>query len=92
MDKELIFITVIGRDRKGIVARISNLLYKNNINIEDIVQKIIQDHFVMAMLVDIKDARCSVEKLSRDLVKLGKEMDLIIQVQHENIFKMMQRI
>ncbi|MCM8816355.1 MAG: ACT domain-containing protein [Candidatus Omnitrophica bacterium] len=92
MEKELIFITVIGRDRKGIVASISNLLYRRNLNIEDIVQKIIKDYFVMAMLVDIKDSKCSFEKLSKDLVELGKRMNLIIQVQHENIFKMMHRI
>ncbi len=43
MEKELIFITVIGRDRKGIVARISTLLYRRNVNIEDIMQKILKD-------------------------------------------------
>ncbi|MCM8822128.1 MAG: ACT domain-containing protein, partial [Candidatus Omnitrophica bacterium] len=60
--------------------------------IEDIVQKIIQEHFVMAMMVDIKDAKCSLEKLSRELTELGKKLNLIIQVHHENIFKMMHRI
>lgn len=92
MEKELIFITVIGKDRKGIVARIATFLYKRNVNIEDIMQKIVKDHFVMAMLVDIKDSKYSFEKLSEGLVKLGKEMSLTIQVQHENIFKMMHRI
>lgn len=92
MEKNLLFITVIGKDRKGIVARISNLLFKKNINIEDISQKIIRKYFVMAMLVDIKEANCSIEKISKDLQTLGKDMGLIIQVQHENIFKMMHRI
>jgi len=53
MEKELLFITVIGQDRKGIVAKISNYLYENEINIEDISQKIIGTYFVMMMLVDI---------------------------------------
>lgn len=92
MKKELIFITVIGKDRKGIVAKISNFLYQQNINIEDISQKIIRKHFIMAMLVDIKDAKSSLEKISKELEKIGKELGLIIQVQHENIFKMMHRI
>ncbi|HON06161.1 MAG: hypothetical protein BWX89_01479 [candidate division TA06 bacterium ADurb.Bin131] len=92
MQKELLFITVIGKDRKGIVAGISNLLFKKNINIEDISQKIIRKHFVMVMLVDIKEANSSMEKISRDLQTLGKEMGLIVQVQHENIFNMMHRI
>jgi len=92
MQKELLFITVIGKDRKGIVARISNLLFKKNINIEDISQKIIRKHFVMVMLVDIKEANSSMEKISKDIQQLGKEMGLIVQVQHENIFNMMHRI
>ncbi|HOJ30847.1 MAG TPA: ACT domain-containing protein [bacterium] len=92
MKKELVFITVIGKDKKGIVARISMTLFKRNINIEDITQKIIEDHFIMAMLVDIKQANCSVETIVKDLEKIGKQMGLIIQVQHENIFKMMHRI
>lgn len=92
MDKELIFITVIGKDRKGIVAKISTFLYRRNVNIEDIMQKIVKEYFVMAMLVDIKDANCSLESLCKDIVTLGKKMGLIIQVQHENIFKMMHRI
>lgn len=46
----------------------------------------------MVMLVDIKEANSSMEKISRDLQALGKEMGLIVQVQHENIFNMMHRI
>jgi ACT domain-containing protein len=56
MDKELVFITVIGEDKKGIVARISGLLYECNANIEDISQGIMQGYFVMTMLADLKDA------------------------------------
>ncbi|HOK79773.1 MAG TPA: ACT domain-containing protein [bacterium] len=92
MKKELVFITVIGKDKKGIVARISTALFKKNINIEDITQKIIKDNFIMAMLVDIKDANCPMEMIVKDLEKIGRQMGLIIQVQHENIFKMMHRI
>lgn len=92
MKKELSFITVIGKDKLGIVAKISNLLYKNNINIEDISQKIMEGLFVMTMLVDVSGCRCSVQKLNSDLEKIGKEMGLKIQLQHENIFKMMHRV
>ena len=49
VDKELLFITVIGQDKKGIVARISGLLYECNINIEDISQGVMQGYFVMTM-------------------------------------------
>ena len=92
MNKELAFITVIGKDQKGIVARISGLLFKNNINIEDISQKVMEGFFVMAMLVEISDCRKPQAKISAELDKLGKLMGLKIQIQHENIFKKMHRV
>ena len=92
MKKELSFITVIGKDTKGIVAKISSLLYKNNINIEDINQKIMEGLFVMTMLVDISGYKYPIHRLSSGLEKIGKEMGIRIQIQHENIFKMMHRV
>lgn len=90
--KDLLFITVIGHDQKGIVARISHILYRHGINIEDISQKIMDSYFVMIMLVDITEATCSLEKLNRSLQQIAATMHLTIQVQHEEIFKMMHRI
>ena len=57
MERELLFITVIGEDKKGIVAKISMLLYECGINIEDINQRIMDRYFVMTMLVDMKDSK-----------------------------------
>jgi ACT domain-containing protein len=91
-EKELLFITVIGQDKKGIVARISGLLYERNINIEDISQGVMQGYFVMTMLVDMREATADLENISRALQQLGDEMGLRIQLQHQNIFKAMHRI
>ncbi|MFC1839762.1 ACT domain-containing protein [Thermodesulfobacteriota bacterium] len=92
MEKELLFITVVGEDKKGIVAKISNLLYECDINIEDINQKIMGSYFVMTMLVDMKESKYSLEKVREELEKIGEELRLKVQIQHENIFKMMHRI
>jgi len=93
MEKELLFITVIGEDKKGIVAKISNFLYKKDINIEDINQRIMGDgYFVMTMLVDIQNSTIGMEKITRELEKIGKSLELSVQLQHENIFKMMHRV
>ncbi len=93
MKKELLFITVIGDDRKGIVAKISNFLFKQDINIEDISQRIMGDgYFVMTMLVDIRNAKIPMDKIVLELEKIGKSLEVRIQLQHENIFKMMHRI
>ena len=92
MRKELSFITVIGLDKKGIVAKISNILYLNDINIEDISQKVMEGYFVMTMLVDMKDSKRSIDEMRAELEKLGRSMKLKIQIQHEDLFNTMHRI
>jgi ACT domain-containing protein len=93
MDKELVFITVIGKDRKGIVATISGFLYKNDINIVDISQRVMTDgYFVMTTMVDVKDAGIPMEEMAKQLDVIGDELGMKIQVQHENLFKMMHRV
>ncbi len=92
MDKELLFITVIGEDKKGIVARVAGLMYESNINIEDISQGVMQGYFVMTMLVDMREANRDLESLSQALQGLGDEMSLRIQIQHQAIFQAMHRI
>jgi ACT domain-containing protein len=89
---ELLFITVIGEDKKGIVARISTLLYECDINIEDINQKIMGNYFVMIMLVNMKGSDHTLEKVRGELEQIGNDLQLKIQIQHENIFKMMHRV
>ena len=91
-NKELTFITVIGQDKKGIVAKISNLLYKDNVNIEDINQKIMEGYFVMTMLVDVSSYKKNLQNLINELEIIAKGLNLKIHVQHENIFKMMHRV
>lgn len=92
MEKELLFITVIGQDRKGIVAKISDYLFKNEINIEDISQKIIGNYFVMMMLVDISESSRPINEVRSSLEEIGTDLGMQIQIQHENIFKMMHRV
>ena len=76
----------------GIIARISTIMAKANVNIIDVSQRIMEAYFVMTMACDITDATWDMEKLQKQLAKLGKDMDLNITFQHENIFKMMHRV
>ena len=90
--KEISFLTVMGRDQHGIVARISGLLFEHQINIEDISQKVMRGNFVMIMMVDFKDSPSDLDLVKAALEKVGKDMGLIVQIQHEALFKTMHRI
>ena len=83
-------ITVVGKDRVGIIASVSKLFCDNNINILDISQTIMQEMFTMMMLVELKTS--SVTKINEELEKLAEEMNLSIHLQNEELFKSMHRI
>ncbi len=85
-------ITVVGKDRTGIIARVSTYLAEKSINILDISQTIMQDIFTMIMLVDTKDSDIVAKTLSADLKETGKDLGVEINVQHEGLFTSMHRI
>ena len=85
-------ITVVGRDKVGIIAKVSTLLYENNINILDLSQTIMQGNFTMVMLVDVSGSSRSFKEISEALSELGKEIELTIRIQREEIFDAMHTI
>ncbi len=85
-------ITVLGCDRVGIIAGITASLAKNNINILDISQTIMQDIFTMIMLTDISDSRKTLSEVEDEMEALAKEIGVSITVQHADIFHSMHRI
>jgi ACT domain-containing protein len=85
-------ITVLGRDRVGIIARISGILADRQVNILDISQTIMQDMFTMMMLVDISASSISFRELSDGLEAAGGELGLSVRIQHEDIFNSMHRV
>ena len=89
---QICIVTVTGVDRVGIIARLATAMAKANINIIDVNQKIMEDYFVMTMAVDIAKATIGMDKIKKQLDKIGKEMSLNITIQDENIFKTMHRV
>jgi ACT domain-containing protein len=85
-------VTVIGKDRVGIIAGVSTILADCNINILDITQTTMQDIFTMIMLVDISQMAINFTDLSEKLAKKGEELSLSLRIQHEDIFNSMHRI
>lgn len=85
-------ITVIGKDKSGIIAKVSGLLAEKNVNIEDISQTIVQGNFTMLMLCDMDGATAGLKELGEKLAALGGEIGVSIRVQHEDIFNAMHKI
>ena len=85
-------VTVIGKDKPGIIAKVSTALAENKVNIEDISQTLMQDNFTMLMLCDLENSILSLNELKTSLVELGKTIGVSIHVQHEDIFNAMHKI
>ena len=92
MSEEKIIVTISGKDKVGIVAKIANTLADLNVNIEDIKQTIMQDYFVMMMLCSIKDAKKSFKEIKEGIVNSGKEIDMEVWVQRKEIFDGMHSV
>ena len=85
-------ITVIGKDMVGILAKVTALCAEKGMNVLEVTQSILQDLFVMVMLVDITGAAEGVAELADIFDDLGAKMDLKIHIMHEDIFNSMHRI
>jgi len=85
-------VTVIGKDRVGIIAQVCTLLSEKGVNVLDISQTVLQDYFTMIMLVDTAGAKLPFAELVKLLEESGKAHDLVIHAQREDIFNAMHRI
>ena len=85
-------VTVIGKDQVGITAAVCSLLAQHSINILDISQTVLQDYFTMVMLVDTAACTASIGEMADLLEQAGKEQELSIRIQREDIFNAMHRI
>ena len=84
-------ITVIGKDKSGIIAKVSTKLAENDINIEDISQTIMQDMFCMIMLVETSEG-ANFAAFSDEIKAEGEKLGLVIHAMHEDVFNSMHRI
>lgn len=85
-------ITVVGKDRVGIIARVCAYLAEANINILDISQTIVDGYFNMMAIVDTTETTKEIAVVAGDLADLGKAIGVNIQCQREEIFEKMHRL
>ena len=86
------FITVLGKDTVGILAKVSAACAEENISISEVTQSVLQDIFVMIMLVDMDNAKTTISEMQKKFDVLGEDTGLKIHIMHEDIFNSMHRI
>ncbi|MBD9365660.1 ACT domain-containing protein [Leuconostoc mesenteroides] len=85
-------VTVVGKDKPGIIAGVANTLAEHNINILDVSQTIMSDIFTMSMLINLEELEGQFNVLQDDLNKLGTDLGVTIHTQREEIFDAMSRV
>lgn len=85
-------ITVVGSDKVGIIASVSNFLADHKINIADITQTILSGNFVMMMMVNFENADLDMEQVRTELNKKAEEMGVQINIMNEKVFSAMHRV
>lgn len=85
-------VTVIGKDRVGIIAEVCAILSERGVNVLDISQTVLQEYFTMIMLVNASACTDTFSELSATLKASGERSALDIRIQREDIFNAMHRL
>ncbi len=85
-------ITVVGSDKVGIIANVSNFLAQHKINIEDITQTVLSGNFVMMMMADFQSSDISIDEFRKQMTVKAQEMGVEINVMNEKVFSAMHRV
>ena len=85
-------VTVVGKDRFGIIANVCTALANYNVNVLDINQTVMQGYFTMMMATEVSQCSIPLADLVTEMARIGEEMGLSIRVQREDIFQAMHRI
>ncbi len=85
-------VTVTGKDKKGVIAKVSAFLAEKGINIEDVSQTILSEYFAMIMIVDMSETKEELSVLAKECAEMGKKIGMSVYLQHEDIFNAMHSI
>lgn len=84
-------LTVIGKDKVGIIAGVSQLLAELDINILDVSQTIMEEYFTMMMLLSM-ETNADFETIREQLHTKGETLGVKISIQNQEIFDTMHKL
>jgi formyltetrahydrofolate deformylase len=85
-------VSVVGRDQKGVVARVSTYLASCDLNIEDIEQRVMEGIFIMTMQIDLSDLSCSLDELALGLRRIGDELGMEVSLRLAHVPRDRKRV
>ncbi len=85
-------ITVVGKDTVGILAKVSGKCAEYSVNIAEVSQTILQGMFCMIMIGETDKMGSNFGDFADDMAKFGEQMNMKINVMHEEIFNSMHKI
>lgn len=89
---EMAVVSVIGQDSVGIVAEVTRILAENSANIEGMNQAIVSGYFALILTINVAGMNITIDELQTKMDEVADKKNLKIYIQHENIFKSMNRI
>ncbi len=78
--KDRAVITILGKDKKGLISGVTGFLSLGGVNITDIKQSVVQGLFTMFMTVDLSSATLSLSQLETGLARIAKKLDVTLEV------------
>jgi ACT domain-containing protein len=86
------FVTVIGKDKVGIIHDITSVFKEADINVLDVNQTLLGGFFTMIMLVDLDNMKVDFGELKLRLEAAGQQLGLSVRIQRKDIFNSMHKI
>jgi formyltetrahydrofolate deformylase len=78
--KQFATITVIGRDKTGVIARVTNFLFEQHANIEALEEQVTRGQFSMTLQSSWKSSDLKSDSLRAGLEKLAAQLGMEIKV------------
>lgn len=91
-DMKKAVVSVLGNDQRGIIAKVTKVLYEHDVNVLDISQTIVSGLFSMIMVVDMSSEHTDFDSVNQELRGLGEELGLQVRLQRHEIFDAMHHI
>ncbi len=85
-------ITVIGKDKVGILAEVCTSCAKANVNVEEVSQRILGGMFAMIMIVDIEKSTADFTEFAKGMTALGEKLGVDIHCKLKAMYDAMHRI